>query len=60
VALSLSDEAKFIMYLTDPREEEWVAALNRSLQGLILCEGLVSEKDPRLIPALRIRGMSSG
>ncbi len=23
VALSLSDQARFIMYLTDPREEEW-------------------------------------
>ncbi len=32
VALSLSDQARFIMYLTDPREEEWLAALNRSIQ----------------------------
>ena len=38
VALSLSDQARFIMYLTDPREEEWQAALNRSMQGLTLCE----------------------
>ena len=38
VALSLSDQARFIMYLTGPREEEWQAALNRSMQGLTLCE----------------------
>lgn len=56
VGLSLCDQAKFLMYLTDPREEEWQAALNRSLQGLELCESLVAQNDPRLIPALRMRG----
>ena len=56
VAQSLSDQAKFIMYLTEPREEEWQAALNRSMQGLKLCETLVAADDPRLMPALRIRG----
>lgn len=56
MALSLSDQARFIMFLTDPREEEWQAALNRSMQGLRLAEGLVGAQDPRLVTALRIRG----
>ena len=56
VALSLSDQARFIMYMTDPREEEWQAALNRSMQGLRLAESLVGAQDPRLATALRIRG----